>query len=310
MQRLPSRRFVQQRLLILYFYILYSNSAWFFQDDFGFLVYYKNNIDLTQSYSLENFGRFFSRNVYWYLGERLFSPNANFFYVFNFIIIISTSYLIFDIFRKENGLFFSLSLANIYFIFPGTIYSYSWISNSQHLLGHFFVFLFIKIYRSKIFKNDSYLSLIVLFFVFVFGLWSNFFVCMVLTIVIFDLIFKKNFIEKKLTLVLIFACSLISIYFFFKLSKVGSGAYSTNISVSSFLLNADFYWKNRFFSIAWITSVILGVAITFFYKKFFILWMFTASVLFFLPFAFLMIKGIFIMPFFHICFSYLHSFRY
>lgn len=61
---------------LLFFCITYALKAWFFQDDFGFTRQYAHSLEAQQLLSLENFGRFVSRNVYWHVGLRYFSHNA------------------------------------------------------------------------------------------------------------------------------------------------------------------------------------------------------------------------------------------
>jgi len=124
-------------IVALYFYASYASAAWFWQDDFGFIDQYANSIQWSQLFDFSNFGRFLSRNGYWHWGIKYFSYNAQYFYIFNLFIILCSSFLLYKIFEKHgrlNGVFAGL----FYFLLPATIESYAWLSNSQHILGHFF----------------------------------------------------------------------------------------------------------------------------------------------------------------------------
>lgn len=71
-------------LVLFYFYITYAYSAWFSQDDFGFIAHYDNSIQSNQLFDFSNFGRFLSRNAYWHFGIKYFSYNAQFLYFKSF----------------------------------------------------------------------------------------------------------------------------------------------------------------------------------------------------------------------------------
>ncbi len=45
-------------IVALYFYVSYANTAWFWQDDFGFIAHYANSIQWNQLFDFSNFGRF------------------------------------------------------------------------------------------------------------------------------------------------------------------------------------------------------------------------------------------------------------
>ena len=128
---------------LLFFYITYALKGWFFQDDFGFISQYAHSIEPWQLLNLEKFGRFVSRNVYWHVGLRYFAYHAEYFYLFNLLTILATSYLLYLIFSEKYGRFEGIVAALLYFALPATIESYAWLSNSQHLMAHFFVVLFV-----------------------------------------------------------------------------------------------------------------------------------------------------------------------
>lgn len=75
--------------VISYFYVSYASTAWFFQDDFGFIAEYANSIWVNQLFDFSNFGRFVSRNIYWFLGGKLFGDNSSYYFIFNFFFDFS-----------------------------------------------------------------------------------------------------------------------------------------------------------------------------------------------------------------------------
>lgn len=273
-------------VFIFFFYLNYAQNAWFFQDDFVLLRHYGNEIHWREALNFENFGRFFSRNVYWRLGGELFSPNTQLFYVLNFVVILMTAFLIFGIFNRKHGLFLSLSAALVYFVLPANIYSYSWISNSQHILGHFFVFLFLYFHQKFTQEEDSIWHVVVLLLVFLLGLASNIFMSMSMGVVVWSLLTDPRQRRKKAPYVVLVLGSALALYFFFKLTKGAVGSYSVKISMDVLLENLKFYWQSTILAVLWIFCVLIGALISTKKGHYFNAWLFFASMAFFAPFAF------------------------
>lgn len=273
-------------LYTLIFYIHYAQISWFFQDDFTFLKRYDSDIRWFELLTFENFGRFFSRNLYWYLGNAFFSPNALFYYIFNLTVIAGSSGLAFLLFRREHGRFLSAAAGLVYFTIPATILSYVWISNSQHLLGHFFVLLFVYLYQRLMKQGDSAWCAMAVLLAFLVGLSSNIFVSMAMSLVAWDLLTDASQRRKKMPYVVLVAGSLMALYFFARLSKGAAGSYSAKISIDVLIENLQFYWQSSWGAFLWVFFVLLGSVISIVRKNYFNAWLFLASVAFFMPFAF------------------------
>lgn len=275
-------------LVLLYFYITYANSAWFWQDDFGFIAHYAKSIQSNQLFDFSNFGRFLSRNVYWYMGFKYFSYNAQLFYIFNLFVILCSSFLLYKLFEKY-GRFNGFVAGFFYFALPATIDSYAWLSNSQHILGHFFVILFVYLFaREDVEKNRSqeFTRALQLSIVLLLGFTSNIFMSMVLSLPAWMILTNKKFRSSKSTYFVLSAGTLLFALFFMKLSGNQTGAYSTSYNAETLVKNLEFYFQDGVTAAAWIVSIIIGASYTLARKKYFASWLFIASAAFFLPFAF------------------------
>lgn len=275
-------------LVLLYFYITYASGAWFWQDDFEFIAQYANSIQSNQLFDFTNFGRFVSRNAYWYLGIKYFSYNAQLFYIFNFFIILCSCFLLYKIFEKH-GRFNAFIAGIFYFTLPSTIESYSWLSNSQHILGHFFVLLFIYIFtqdsaeRSRAEKLSWTLQMGL---VLMFGFSSNIFMSMVVSLPVWMIITNKEYRKSRTTYFIISFGVLLFAVFFFKLSGNQTGAYKTSYNIETLVQNLVFYFGGRLLAAIWVVSIVAGTVFALAKNNFLASWFFLASAAFFLPFAF------------------------
>lgn len=82
------------------FFIFYANNAWFYQDDFTFLYANIHKIDWSHLWTFENFGRFVTRDLYWYYLYSFFGSNSSMYFIFNLFLLVFNSILIFNLFRK------------------------------------------------------------------------------------------------------------------------------------------------------------------------------------------------------------------
>lgn len=275
-------------IVVLYFYFSYANSAWFWQDDFGFIEHYANSIQWNQLFDFSNFGRFLSRNGYWHWGIKYFSHNAQFFYIFNFFIIICSCFLLYKIFEKHGRL--NAFIAGLfYLILPATIESYSWLSNSQHILGHFFVLLFVYLFTKdsagKSQLNELFYAL-QLGLVLILGFTSNIFMSMVVSLPAWMMLANKEYRKSKTTYFTIVFGALLFAVFFLKLSGNQTGAYLTSYTIETLVKNLDFYYGGGFLAAIWIVSIVAGTVYALARKNYLASWFFLASAAFFLPFAF------------------------
>ena len=269
---------------LLFFYITYALKGWFFQDDFGFISQYAHSIEPRQLLNLENFGRFVSRNVYWHVGLRYFAYHAEYFYLFNLLTILATSYFLYLIFSEKYGGFEGIVAALLYFALPATIESYAWLSSSQHLMAHFFVVLFVyffdRINGTEI-KRSACLSAILFL-----GFQSNIFMVMALSLPIFMLFADKRHRRLFSNYIVTFFGFCLAAWFFYQLSARQAEAYSSAYTFEILAENIFFYFKNKIFVALWLLAVVFGAVYAYFKKAYFVSWLFLASVVFFVPFAF------------------------
>jgi hypothetical protein len=275
-------------IVALYFYASYASLAWFWQDDFGFIAHYANAIQWTQLFDFSNFGRFLSRNGYWHWGIKCFSYNAQYFYIFNLFIILCSSFLLYKLFEKH-GMLNGVIAGLFYFLLPATIESYSWLSNSQHLLGHFFALLFVYVFtrgspgesRAREFVRALQLSLVLIL-----GFISNIFVSMVVSLPAWMILTNKDYRKSKTAYFSVGFGALLFALFFFKLSGNQTGAYLTSYTIETLAKNLEFYFGSKFFAAIWVVSIFFGTVYALARKNYLASWFFLASAAFLLPFAF------------------------
>ena len=153
------------------FYARYAGSAWFFQDDFMFLREYEQELHADQWMSAVNFGRFLSRNLYWWGGWRLFGANAQAYFLFNLACMAATSMLLLCLCLRHS-LALGVLLATAYWTAGATVGNLSWLSNSQHLLAHTLMALYFCL-AYHAWQQQRSLLLIVSGFVYALALSAN-----------------------------------------------------------------------------------------------------------------------------------------
>ena len=276
-------------VILTWFYVFYAQNAWFCQDDFDFISKYSVSVEWRQLYDFSDFVRFLSRNVYWHFCLKWFSHNAQYFYLTNFSIILATGFLIYAIFRREYGRFEGLIAGLLYLMLPATIESYVWISNSQHIIGHFFVALFVYVFvsnRGDTDKASEIFRAIALSIILVLGILSNIFVIMVLSLPAWMLLIdRRTWRAKSIYALLIFGVMLF-IFFFHKLAANQTGAYSTSYTPKVVIDNAEYYAGGKARAVFWFILVGLGGIYAALKNKYMTSWFFLASFAFFIPFAF------------------------
>ncbi len=276
-------------ILTAFFYLNYARHAWFLQDDFGFLKHYSSSVWIKELFDFSSFGRFVSRNIYWHYGIRLFSFDARYFYLFNVLTIAATSCVLYRIFSRRYGGVAGAVAALLYFTFPTTIETYSWLSNSQHLIGHFFVVLFVYMYLSPVntrAPSAQYRRFAILALVLMLGFGSNIFMAMVISLpawmILADKSRRKSVVDYA---VVVFGVALF-LLFFIKLSGSQKGAYATSYTVATLVSNAGFYFGRPAFAALWLVATCAGWLYALLRGKHFTSWLFIASVAFLVPFAF------------------------
>ena len=232
-------------LLYLALYVRYSFRAWFLSDDFLYLQQFKNCICINEVVSLGNSGRFISRNVYWYAMEHLFGMNSVCYFLVNLALLIILSWLCFLLVRQltnshDAGVFSGI----IYFIMVPTQFNFGWISNTQHLIGHFFVLVFLLLSCNERFLADAHrlrtsLALISLF---VCGLYSNIGMFAVIpSLIAYIVLFSgvSGLDKPKVTLILVL--SLCSILFWTRVKGNLDAEHAAHFTFSQFVDTLFFY---------------------------------------------------------------------
>jgi hypothetical protein len=187
-------------IFLTFFYVSYAQNAWFYQDDFNFLVQYSASLKRAElfnfttdwpAWTASNFGRFLSRNMYWHYGITFFSFNSRYFYLANWAFIFLTSLLAGKVVATRYGIVSGVIAGLFYYALPSTIAAYSWISNSQHIIGHFFVLLFVYVYMTSAYPIENriqYKTIAPLSVILILGYLSNMFMSMVVSLPVWLLI--------------------------------------------------------------------------------------------------------------------------
>jgi hypothetical protein len=238
-----SRLFYLPVALIAVLYLimdtLYCFHAWFSLDDFHFLEQYRSNICTNEFISFTNFGRFLSRNVYWYAMANLFGMNPACYFLINLALLIIISFVCFLFVRQlTNSRITGVFSGITYFIMGPTQMNFAWLSDVQHLLGHFFILVFLLLscnerFLSGIHRLRTSLILIVIFGL---GIYSNMgIVAVIPSLIAYIVIFKGISGLDKSNVTLILIISLCSILFYLRLSSNLNPAYATQFTFSQFV---------------------------------------------------------------------------
>lgn len=277
-------------LCLLYFYLIYAGNAWFFQDDFGFLVDYGSSVQWGQLVDFSNFGRFLSRNLYWFVMHGVFGAHADYYFVMSLALIMCSASLLWLVAGRLYGWYFGFFASVTYILLPSTIASYAWLSNVQHLLGHFFVFAFLALYAVRSSGQSGGLTwsqlggLIVLYIA---GMSSNIFVGLVLSLVVLEAVTNPACSRDRRHWLLIVVGAVIFAIFVVGVSQNKSEAYKLSLNLDSLVQNAKFYFGSVNFALAWILICFSGFVFGLGRRQAILAWFFMASVVFYLPYAFM-----------------------
>jgi hypothetical protein len=245
------------------------------------LKQYANNIHSEQLFNLpSNFGRFVSRNIYWHTLSELFGKNATLFFLFNLSILLTNTFFTYKLFNNlTSNPFYSKLNGLIYFCSYPVVETFCWLSNSQHLLAHTFILLYLLLLT-----DDDELSankLIQLMLIFIIGVYTNILVAFILPATIYYLFSKKKLDYKSSIMIAIQV--VISLIFIYILSKNRHEVYSTKISIEQALINLEFYSKHSMAAI--VIMVASGCYIIYKKDKTLVL-LFILTISMYLPFAF------------------------
>lgn len=268
------------------FYLTYPHSAWFLQDDFQLIMQYAHALQPQQILDFGGFGRFLSRNVYWHYGIKLFTLHAPLFYVLNLFFICATSFLVYRVVLGLHGRLAAIVAGLLYWCLPGTVESYAWLSNSQHLLGHLFVMVFVYLFTTRDHGRNGRAAALLLL-VLALGLFANAFVGMVLSLPVWMLVASKRQRTSRWGYAVPVLGTALFLYVYLRLADLQTGVYATSFSPGMFWENARFYFKGDVGASLWIAGVLGGTAWAWRRGRLVCAWFFIASIAFLLPFAFL-----------------------
>lgn len=272
------------------FYLAYAQNAWFLQDDFHLIAQYANALHLQEIVDAAGVGRFLTRNFYWYYGIKFFHLHAPLFFLLNLFFVCATGLLACRMVSSTHGRFAGLIAGLVYFCLPGTVDAYAWLANSQHLVCHFFVMLFLylavrdgfaAIGRARI-QDIAVLMLVVML-----GFWSNAFMGMAVTLPLWMLLVNAAWRRHRLNYVVPALGMALFIYVYIRLQVQQAGPYATSFSLGTLWLNAAYYYGGQGGAAAWVLVVLAGAGWSCWKRRFFTAWLLLASFAFFLPFAFL-----------------------
>lgn len=136
-----------------------------------FLRVHEDRLHLNQLLSAENFGRFVSRNLYWWGGWKLLGENAQGYFMVNLALAMSTSVLLLRL-CWDHSVVLGLLLAAAYWTAGATVGNLSWLSNSQHLLAHTLMALYFCL-AQRAWRQESMLWLLASLAVYALALSAN-----------------------------------------------------------------------------------------------------------------------------------------
>lgn len=113
-------------------------TGFFFQDDFTFLMHYRWDLHPDQWLSVANFGRFVSRNLYWWSVLGLAGPNPKVFLLLNLLWAVLAAVLWWRFLTPLSSRI-AMFGAWLWLVSGATMANVVWASNSQHLLAHVFL---------------------------------------------------------------------------------------------------------------------------------------------------------------------------
>ena len=266
-------------------FVRYSGKGDLFLDDFILGNRYRNSFHWNELWNFDNFGRFTSRNLYWRIGTFLFQDRAQFYYLLNVSIVILTAILLTIFLRRQKPWSVACVIGSIYLISAATVDEYVWISNSQHLIAHFFIALFLVVSdRVDLVKSSHSLFLLVLVYV---GLQTN----LIFTVALLwpALLILGHPHETRSKEVRRFLIPVVVIVALFGLRFFQVGVehyYSTKFDFRTLELNVNFYFHGWLMFIFWILAIGAGLFVGIRKKDALVTFLFAGSIVLFLPFAF------------------------
>jgi hypothetical protein len=241
-------------------YLRYARRGWFFLDDFLFIDRYRNSLHLEELIHPEAFGRFLTTNAYWNFAWRLFGSDATFYFAINFAVIAGTTFLLGRLIATHYGPLAGVVAGLVYFALPNVIDGYTWISNSQHLVAHFFVVLFFVVYFYATRTRFTATTVVMLEVVLVAALLSNQLASALAIVPAVDLALQRD-ARRVRTRWVILGLALVTILASYLRTRTRyTGPYATDISMSTLFTNGRFYFGTTALFVAWLIAGLAGFA--------------------------------------------------
>src|SRR3990172_380722 len=276
------------------FYVHYSFTAWFIQDDIGFLYTFYKNLAWENFFSFNTLYRFLSINLYWHYLYKFFGNTATLYFITNLLILCANTIILFFFIRglcKDTAI--AVVAGIIYFIMPPTIKNITWICNNQHLFSHFFAFLFLHIYFNKGVIDDLNIKKgVILTILLGCTLISNFLAAFIIpSLIIYHILYFKEIKLKKINILfLIFWVFLFTAFVIASKYLVGmlrSPEYGIDLSLATFIKTLQSYSHHIYKNLPiLIISIILIFAIGIIKKDKLIIFFISSSLCFYMPYAF------------------------
>ena len=282
--------------LFVLFYLYYSFSGWFFQDDisYNFAFNYTKYFQFKNIFVQHSAFRFLSIDCYWFFLHKFFGNTASLYFIFNLLLLCVNSIIVFFFIRdlSRDGTI-ALFTAVIYLIMPATIKNMTWICNNQHLMSHFFAFLFCHIYFNKggidnlHARKGIFLTLLLLS-----TLLSNFLAAFFIPCIIFYHILYWNEVKlRKSNIFFLVFWGLILLGFIIISAKftvmLQSPGYGIDISIGTFIKTLQTYSFHIYKNLPLLViTIVLVLAIGIIKKDKQVIFFIASSVCFYLPYSF------------------------
>jgi hypothetical protein len=229
-------------LVVAYGYLRYASAAWFHLDDFLFINDYHDSIRFDQLLRPPGFGRFVSVNLYWNLAWRILGSEASFYFALNFFVIVATALLLGRLIAKHYGATAGLVSGFIYIALPNVISGYTWLSNSQHFLAHLFAALFLYVYFGSPQRQFNATTFVVLEIVLVVALLSNQLASGLVVVPVVDLLVNRESRRQRARWIFLGVVAVTVAAFYLRARNNYTGVYASDLTSSTVLTNARFYF--------------------------------------------------------------------
>jgi hypothetical protein len=272
-------------VLLAYDYMRYASRGWFYLDDFIFIDKYHQSIRFGELLHPQGFGRFVSTNAYWNVAWQLFGTHASFYFALNFVVIVVTAALLGRLVAARYGSVVGVVAALLYAALPNVVEGYTWISNSQHLLAHLFCGLFFLLYFGTRRAGFTLRTVAVLEVVLVVALLSNQLASALALVPLVDLVVSRESRRDRARWVLLLLALITVVAFSLRTGHQSAGAYSTDLSVTTLVTNARYYFGGQLALFAgWLAVSVAGFVFAARRRDSLLASMFAAGVGFVVPF--------------------------